>query len=140
MTGTHGTGKSTFGRPQTGPKPITARHSGGWVGVPKGAIDFGGGIVAHFFTRPVADGALHAFVAREPDAAGLAWHLSISFRDAADQMTRYPSWDEQVEAIRALLPVDLTYVQIVPPDDEYVALHPTTFHWHELTEGTWRTT
>lgn len=80
------------------------------------------------YMRRVHDGLLVALAGREP--AG--WHLSISFRDHRGELTRYPTWDEQVHAVRSLLPPELTYCMILPPDGEdYVSLHDTTFHWHE---------
>lgn len=81
-----------------------------------------------WWRRRVSDGLLVACVADEPR---IGWHLSISFRNHRGNPTRYPTWDEQVHAVRQLLPPDLTYCMMLPPDDEYVANHPSTFHWHE---------
>lgn len=86
----------------------------------------------HCFRREVADGSLHAIVADEP---GIGWHLSISFRDKRGELTRYPSWDEIAHARDELLPAELTFVMFLPPSNEYVALHDTTFHLHQYTEG-----
>jgi hypothetical protein len=86
-----------------------------------------------WYARDVSDGALRALVADEP--AG--WHLSISFVDHRMQPTRYPKWDEQVDAVRQLLPPELTYAMFITPDDEFVALHQSTFHWWEaVNDGT----
>lgn len=111
----------------TGHKPITKQRSN-WEPLP----DVPGdptipGIDSHWHRRAVNDGVLLALVAEEP----LGWHMSISFRDRRREHTRYPTWDEQVHAVRALLPGDVTYVMAIPPEDEYVAMHDTTFHWHE---------
>lgn len=80
------------------------------------------------FRRQVGDGILFAIVAEEPDG----WHLSISFRDHRDRLSRYPRWDEIVDARYGLLPDGLTMAMLLPSSDEYVALHDTTFHLHEI--------
>lgn len=84
-----------------------------------------------WWQRRVGDGRLTACVAEEP--AG--WHLSISYAASNGEHVRYPTWDEQVHAVRTLLPPELTYAMFLPPDgDDYVGLHLTTFHWHEHPE------
>lgn len=83
--------------------------------------------------RNVHDGVLAACAAIEPlgpDGA-LEWHLSISHRDHRGQFRRYPTWDEIADARYQLLPPDLTFVMYLPPAEEYVAVHPTTFHLHQ---------
>jgi hypothetical protein len=82
------------------------------------------------FRREVNDGALWALVAEEPQG----WHLSISFRDRRDQLTRYPRWDEIAHARDELLPADIDFVMWLPRAGDYVALHDTTFHLHEHPE------
>lgn len=82
------------------------------------------------FRRRVNDGVLVAIVGDEPTG----WHLSISFRDQRELLTRYPRWDEIADARDALLPGDIGFVMHLPPADEYVALHDTTFHLHEHPE------
>lgn len=86
------------------------------------------GIAADLYTRNVSDGVLRAFVAEEPP--GL--HLSISFVNHKGDPTRYPTWDEIIDARERLLPFDVGFVMHLPSDDEYVALHPTTFHLWEF--------
>lgn len=86
------------------------------------------GVAAVCWRRNVRDGALVALVALEPEG----WHLSVSFRDHRGALTRYPSWDELADARYTLLPDDVTVALVLPPPDEYVALHDTTFHLHEL--------
>jgi len=107
----------------TGPKPMTAQRSK-WVEIDHGEI-LGYANTTH--QRLVSDGKLMAIVAEEP----MGWHLSVSFSNQRGEHSRYPTWDEQTHAVRALLPADLTYVSAIPPDNEYVAVHDTTFHWHE---------
>ncbi|MGH9002510.1 MAG: DUF7694 domain-containing protein [Acidimicrobiia bacterium] len=116
-----------------GPKPLTRQRSA-WE-----QVDAFDGVT--IWRRRVSGGALAAIVAREPLGPGgmLRWHLSISHatNHQPPRPGRYPSYDEQVHAIRELLPKDRSYGMIIPPDAEYVAVHPTTFHWHELAESTW---
>jgi hypothetical protein len=108
--------------------PLTRQRSP-WVGVPDMTTNFDG-YVAHWFHRRVGDGLLWACVGEEP----IGWHLSISFRDQRDQLTRYPTWDEIAHARDELLPDDVDFVMHLPTADEYVALHDTCFHIHEHPE------
>lgn len=84
---------------------------------------------ARVFRRNVHDGQLVAFVGTIP---GQGLHLSISHRDHRDKPGRYPTWDEIAHAREQLLPDDRGFHMILPPSDEYVAVHDTTFHLHEL--------
>lgn len=70
---------------------------------------------------------LRVLVALEPEG----WHLSISFANHKGELTRYPRWDEIIHARAELLPPDVGFVMHLPPEDEYVALHDTTFHLHQ---------
>lgn len=82
--------------------------------------------------RKVHDGTLRSIVAHEP----IGWHLSISWTGASSATRkRYPTWDEIADAREQLLPVDLCFAMHLPPADEYVALHDTTFHLHECPPG-----
>lgn len=83
---------------------------------------------ASWHRRRVTDGVLLACVADEP--AG--WHLSISFRDHRGRTNRYPTWDEIAHARDELLPADRAFVMFLPAAGEYVAVHDTTFHLHEV--------
>ena len=57
---------------------------------------------------------------------GAGWHLSIAHR------LRYPTWDEIAHARYKLIP-DLCYVGLIlPPSDQYVAIHANCFHLFEL--------
>lgn len=66
------------------------------------------------------------------------WHLSISHRsnilgpDGKALPGRYPTWDEIARARYDLLPGDLTFGILLPPKSQYVNLHPTCFHLHEI--------
>ncbi len=61
-------------------------------------------------------------VADEPEG----WHLSISRKD------RDPTWDEIATARYRLLPEVDEMAMFLPRLDEYVNLHPFTFHLHEV--------
>lgn len=108
--------------------PITRQRSS-WHELPP--VDLGG-VSARTCLRRVGDGSLLALVAEEPTG----WHLSISFRDHRDRLTRYPRWDEIAHARDELLPADVDFVVWLPRSGEYVALHDTTFHLHEHPERT----
>jgi hypothetical protein len=61
----------------------------------------------------------------------LRWHMSISTR------TRYPVWDEIRDAWYALKPsecANVTMGLLLPPESEYVNVHPNCFHLHEIIE------
>lgn len=105
--------------------PITKQRSP-WIPTRAG-IEVIDGIDLHWYRREVSDGTLFAAVANEPQG----WHLSISFRDKRDRLTRYPRWDEIAHAREELLPHELEFVMFLPREGEYVALHDTTFHLHE---------
>jgi hypothetical protein len=108
--------------------PITRQRSA-WEMTETGEIL---GYANQWWRRRVNDGMLVACVGNEPTG----WHLSISFRDHHDRLTRYPRWDEILDARETLLPDDVGFVMHLPSSDEYVALHDTTFHLHEHPERT----
>lgn len=85
-------------------------------------------VPASQYTRSVSDGVLLALVADEPF---IGWHASISFRDHRSRPSRYPTWDELADAREQLLPDHLEFVMHFPPPEQYVAVHPTTFHLHQ---------
>ena len=82
------------------------------------------------FTCNVHDGALRAIVTEDPGG----WHLSISHGLPNGEPGRYPTWDEIAHARYQLLPEHLDFVMHLPPPDQYVAVHDTTFHLHEHPE------
>jgi hypothetical protein len=66
-------------------------------------------------------------------------HMSISHQrcieiDQEWVPGRYPTWDEIADARYALMPPEKYFAQILPPKEQYVAVHPTTFHLFETTD------
>lgn len=117
----------------SGSKPMSRQRSA-WVEmtpVPAGTMRIAGQVAARWFARSVGDGTLRACVAIEDP---IGWHMSISFVDRRGEPTRYPRWDEITHAREQLLPHDLGFVMHLPPLEEYVALHDTTFHLHQHPE------
>ncbi len=85
------------------------------------------------YWRNCHDGQLRVLITEDPGG----WHLSISharMKKGEPVPGRYPTWDEIAEARYRFLPDDLDFVMHLPPMDEYVAVHPTTFHLHEHPE------
>jgi hypothetical protein len=81
--------------------------------------------------RNVHDGLLLALISHEPRG----WHLSISHRQqrrGVIHYTRYPTWDEIADADERLLAPGLWMAMVLPPSDNYVAEHKTTFHLFEI--------
>jgi hypothetical protein len=91
--------------------------------------DHGVTVTVDVYRRSVHDGWLTALLGQEPTG----WHMSISHRSHAGS-TRYPSWDEITHARYELAPIDIDMVMHLPPPDQYVDVHPTTFHLHEHPE------
>jgi hypothetical protein len=89
--------------------------------------------VEHFeaWLRRVGDGELQVIVTRNPPGPEAGWHLSISFSDHRGRGSRYPRWDEIADARYEFCPSDITMCMVLPPPDEYISLHDTTFQLHE---------
>lgn len=125
-----------------GPRPLVEQTTP-WRQMPGGpTVDLLLSIGAQHvvvYQREVEDGHLSAFVTREPSGPGgkVEWHLSISHRtnEHPPQAGRYPTWDEIAHARYELLPGDLTFAMMLPPRSQYVAVHDTTFHLHEVHPG-----
>ena len=108
----------------SGPDPLTRARSPWVEGEPMVIL----GVPQFVYARRVGDGVLRVILGREPEG----WHLSISFADNRGRNSRYPTWDEIIDARYRLAPHAVTFAMILPPPDEYVALHDTTFHLHEI--------
>jgi hypothetical protein len=78
-----------------------------------------------FHNRTRKLGAMFS-VERERD--GKRWiHISVSHRD------RIPTWDELRHVKDWMIGKDKLAIQVLPPDDQYVNIHPRTLHlWHCL--------
>lgn len=102
----------------------------GWrtVRVPRALLDQSPKLRA--WQKDVHDGHLSVFAGPEP--AG--FHLSISHRTNAStpQPGRYPTWGEIVDARYRFAPLDVTMAMLLPPQDQYVNHHDTTFHLHQI--------
>lgn len=71
------------------------------------------------------EGHLSVLVGPEPDG----FHMSISHRlNNSLEPGRYPTWDEIVEARYEFCPKNITMAMMLPPKEEYVNVHETTFH------------
>jgi hypothetical protein len=115
--------------------PLTRQRSP-WVAAPMDShvrrilLDAGATEVA-LFDRQVHDGMLRAI--RSVDPPENLWHLSVSHTQRRRRgAPRYPTWDELAHARYELLPANIEVVMHLPPPDEFVDLHDTTFHLHEL--------
>jgi hypothetical protein len=86
-------------------------------------------VTARRFTK----GECMVIVSQEPHGreGTLKWHLSIS------HPSRYPGWEEIKDARYSLLPLGLTFAQILPPPGEYVNIHRNCFHLWEIGNEEW---
>jgi hypothetical protein len=82
------------------------------------------GATVTVYNRRVGDGALACIVTQHPT---YGYQMSVSFMDHRQRLSRYPRWDEIADARYTLLPDDLDMCMRLPPPDQYVALHATTF-------------
>ena len=86
------------------------------------------GCSAKMYTK----GPCRVLVSQEPRRNGIMrWHLSISCAD------RYPSWKEIKDARYSLLPMGLTFTQLLPPANEYVNIYSNCFHLWEIGDNEW---
>lgn len=109
-------------------RPITKVRSE-WVPLAPMLI---GEVEAATYGRRVHDGWLHVICGPEPDG----FHLSISHQPQGQRSRpRYPTWDEIAEARYRFCPAEVTMAMLLPPLDDYVALHDTAFHLHELPDS-----
>ena len=82
------------------------------------------------YNKAYMKGDLRIWISRELyQGSWLRWHMSIS------TATRYPVWDEIRDAWYSLAPPEcknVTMGMLLPPQGEYVNLHPNCFHLHEV--------
>lgn len=86
-------------------------------------------------TRAFTKGECRVLVSEEPIPTDWAknlpgvrtrTHLSISCID------RYPTWEEIKDARYSLCGLGLYMAMVLPPQTEYVNIHPNTFHLFEI--------
>jgi len=86
----------------------------------------------YIYNKAWAKGDLRIWITRDVyKNSELRWHMSIS------TATRYPVWDEIRDAWYACKPPEcknVTMAMMLPPQSEYVNLHPNCFHLHEVIE------
>jgi hypothetical protein len=94
---------------------------------------------ARCWEREADDGILRVLRTVERNDESHPWrtHVSIShsYVDGLGKRTpgRYPTWDEQKEAVWTFAP-GKPMLSLLPPEGEpYVNVHETTFHWWETT-------
>jgi hypothetical protein len=112
---------------------------GDWARLPRGEYEEFMATVSRapnlrVYQRNVGDGHLTAFAAAELQPGGPRWHLSISHRTNAHppKPGRYPTWDEIKDARYRFMPADIYVAQILPPPDEFLSVHDTTFHLWQI--------
>lgn len=81
-------------------------------------VQYPGGFVASS-----TDG-LRVIVTQEQWAGALSRHVSVS------RVDRYPTWEELHHVKRWVFGDRCEVVQILPPEEEYVNIHPHCFHLH----------
>jgi hypothetical protein len=97
--------------------PIVERHD--WVALlPQFVQDTGARCFEMYKCRII--------VSHEPENG---WHLSISRTD------RDPSWDDIVTARYRLLPDVYNMAMFLPKAEDYVNIHPHTFHLYEVKDS-----
>lgn len=116
--------------------PGATAHAGSdWVRVPRGR--HGDALAAataapnlRIWQKDVADGHLTVQVGAEILEDGPRWHLSISHRtnEHPPRPGRYPSWDEIKDARYRFMPGDINVAQLLPPQEQWISVHDTTFH------------
>lgn len=102
----------------------------GWKRVRVPALLAEGSPTIRGWQREVHDGHLSVFAGVEDER----FHLSISHRlsDGSRRPGRLPTWDELKDARYRFAPLGTTMGMLLPPQEEYVNVHETTFHLWEL--------
>jgi hypothetical protein len=104
---------------------LAAPAASGWRQI--GRLPLPEGIEAIAYQK----GPCRVLISHEPRGGKMRWHLSISVAD------RYPGWEEIKDARYHLLPLELTFAQILPPPGEYVNIHRNCFHLWEIDDHDW---
>lgn len=88
--------------------------------------------------KNLPDGHLTVLRTFERESPEVPWriHISISHRVRDEQGRlvpgRYPTWDEQKEAVWKFAPGKLMASYLPAEGEPYVNFHETTFHWWEV--------
>jgi len=87
---------------------------------------------ARAWQKDLDDG--HLTVLRTVEQIDGKWrtHVSISHRTDDLEPGRYPTWDEQKEAVWRFAPGKKMASYLPPEGAPYVNIHSTTFHWWEV--------
>jgi hypothetical protein len=115
---------------------------GEWVRVPRSKWDDftaaqTGALGLRIYQRTLGDGHLMVLAGAETTGRDEPrWHLSISHRtnEHPPRPGRYPTWDEIKDARYRFMPPNIYVAQILPPPEEWVNAHDTTFHLWEIPE------
>lgn len=89
---------------------------------------------ARWYTKTIRDGQLRVLRTIEQQRPLAPWrmHLSISHIGLDAKPGRYPTWDEQKEAVWRFGP-GRRFASYLPAEgDPYVNVHETCFHWWEV--------
>ena len=90
---------------------------------------------ARCWQKDLSDGFLEVFrTVEELEPGTWTTHISICHKTYANTPGRYPTWDEQREAVREFAPGKAMKSVIPATEAEYVNVHNTTFHWWEEKE------
>lgn len=101
----------------------TTRQTIEWEKVDEYTVNAHGASALFRAYAGVPDDRLRCIVSRNP---GSGWHVSVSHTD------RYPTWDEVADARYRFTPNRVTLAMLLPPREEFVNVHDTTLHLHEV--------
>ena len=92
------------------------------------------GYQSRVFRKRIEDGILQVFFGREPlgPEGELVWHMSISHNLAGGGPGRIPTWYEIKDARYRFIPDEIHMAMILPPKAEFVNVHETTMHLHQI--------
>ena len=105
-----------------------------WRRVPNGELVAQASPGARTWQKECDDGHLTVITTREQHSFGGPWlvHFSISHRTNDLKPGRYPTWDEQKEAVWRFVPGRRMASYLPAQGDPYINIHATTFHWWEV--------
>lgn len=85
--------------------------------------------------KSVHDGVLTVLRTMEQHETDGPWVCHLSISHGPQEVGRYPTWDEQKEAVWRFA-AGKWMASYLPPQDHpgYINIHETTFHWWETEE------